>query len=131
MSGVVRAHGQLVDGNILMDVRPRSAGGRSDDGTGVLLGSEGKELDGQHTGHAEFSSYLDTHLHGVLSKLRREVRSGREGLGADAIALHGLGDRPGFDLTGGAASHKNGQLASQINFLFRHERSIRDEKLLY
>ena len=131
VAGVVRAHGQLVDGDIFVSAHARRAGGRSDDGAGVLLGGKSKELNGQHASHTEFGGYLDTHLHSVLSKFWREVRGGRESLGTNAIALHGLGNRPCLDLTGGAARHEHRQLAGQVHLLFRHERRIGSKKLLY
>ena len=131
VAGVVRAHGQLIDGDVFVGAHARRAGGRSDDGAGVLLGGKSKELNGQHASHTEFGGYLDTHLHSVLSKFWREVRGGRESLGTNAIALHGLGNRPGLNLTGRAAGHEYGELAGQVHLLFRHERRIGSKKLLY
>ncbi len=129
VAGIVRAHGQLVDGDILLNNRARRAGGGSNDGAGVLLRGEGKELHRQHAGNAKFGGHLDAHLHGALGQLRRKVRGGGKSLGADAVPLHGLGDRPDLHLAGGAAGDEHGQLAGEVDLFFGHERGIGRKQL--
>lgn len=131
VAGVVRAHGQLIDRDVLVRTHTRRARGGGDDRSSILRRGKSKELDGQHTGHSELGGNLDAYLHSVLSKFWRKVRGGRESLGTNAIALHGLGNRPCLGLTGGAARHEHRQLAGQVHLLFRHERRIGSKKLLY
>lgn len=131
VAGIVRAHGQLVDGDILLNNRTRRTGGGSNDGAGVLLRGEGKELHCKHASHAELGSYLDAYLNGALCQLRGQVRGGCERFGANAIALHGLGDRPSLHFAGGAAGDEHGQLAGKGHFFLSHQRGACREKFFY
>lgn len=107
MSGVVWAHGQLVDRDILFHNRSRGTRSGGDDAAGILLRGKGEKLHCQHASHTEFGGYLDAYLHRTLRERCRQVRGRGKSLSADPISLHGLGDRPGFDLAGGAAGDEH------------------------
>lgn len=96
-----------------------------------MLRGKSEKLHCQHTRNAQLGGYLDAHLHGALRERCRQVRGWGKSLGADAVSLHRLGDRPGFDLAGGAAGDEHGQLASKGNFFLSHKRSTSGEKLFY
>ena len=107
------AHGQLVDGDILC----------------ALVVGIGEELDGEHARHAELGGDLHAKVRGTLCELGSEIRSGRDGFGADTVFLHGHGDRPDLDLTRGIASDEDRQLAGKRHLLLRHERGASLEQL--
>ena len=131
MSGVVWAHGQLVDRDILFHNRSRGTRSGRDDAASILLRGEGEKLHCQHTRNAQLSGYLDAYLHGALRQLRGQVRGRGKSLSADPISLHRLGDRPGLDLARGTAGDEHGQLAGKSNFFLSHERGACCEELLY
>mgnify|MGYP002759817321 CR=1 FL=1 len=131
VAGVVRAHGQLVNGDILLHHHAGGTGGRRDNGARILLSTKSEEFNGQNAGHSELGGNLDTDLQSSLGQLRREVRGWGKSLGTNTLALDGLRHRPCLDLTGGAACHKYGQLPSQSDLFLGHERSIRGKKLFY
>ena len=131
VSGVVRAHGQLVDRDVLTDVCPRGTRGRGNNVPRILLSGKGKKLHRQDSGDTEFSGNLNTYLHGMFRQLRREVRGRRESLSTDTVALYRLGHRPCLDLTGRAAGNEHGQFTSQSHLFFRHQCRVSGQKLLY
>ena len=108
----MRAHGQFVDGDIL-----------------AFGAVESKEFDGQHAGHAEGLGDGQAQLGSALGKFRCKAGGGGNGLGADAVFLTGLGNRPHLGLAGRTAGDQDGKLAGKFHLFLCHQRGSGLEQL--